>query len=331
MKVRITRLAGVGAILGFLFLVQGVAYGQNRIYGQVLTENRRPVADLYVELVNEVNRVVLRTTTDGSGNFIFIGMGTGRFNVRVLSGITDLEEQTQEVQISNLSLSNAGSSDSQQIVFFMRSRRDARGNGVTGVLFAQDIPPDAKKIYEKAIAELNGNRTDAGILGLESAIKIFPQYFLALDRLGVELLKQRKFSEAKNYFERAAAVNSRSANSWYGLALVLFAEDRIKESINAAKKAMEIAPDSPDVYLLLGIAFRKSKEYKDAEQSMLKAKKLSNGKSPDVYWNLALLYRYNLKNNRLAADELENYLKARPNHPEAERLRRLIIQLRNGV
>jgi len=81
---------------------------------------------------------------------------------------------------------------------------------------------------------------------------------------------------------------------------------------------------------MFGIALRRGKRYLDAEKAMLKAKKLSNGLSADTSWNLALLYVYNLKNNRLAADELENYLKIKPDHPDGQRIRRLISQLRLG-
>jgi tetratricopeptide (TPR) repeat protein len=80
--------------------------------------------------------------------------------------------------------------------------------------------------------------------------------------------------------------------------------------------------------LILGIALRRAQKFVDAEKALLRAKKISEGKSPDVLWNLALLYAHNLKKLSLAADELEAYLKLRPDHPDAPLLKKLIQRYR---
>lgn len=327
------RLARFAAVFCLVLVLQGIAYGQrNRISGQVFGADRRPIPELYVELLNEVSSVLQRTRTNGGGNYFFTGMSAGRFTVRVRPFGTDYEEQSQEVDIVNIVLGGVSSSDSQQRDFYLRPKRDAsKPTGSPGVVFVQDVPKEAQREYEKAIIDLDTSRVDAGILELENAINIFPDYFMALDRLGVEFLKLQKFPDAKKIFERAVAVNTKSANSWYGLAFVLYSQNLVTESIEAAKKAVALAPESPEINLILGIALRKGRQYTDAEKSMLKAKKLSNGKSADVHWNLALLYTYNLKDNRLAANELESYLKIKPDHPDAERLRQLIRKLRTGT
>ena len=316
-------------ILAFAF--QGIIYGQtNRISGQVFGANRRPVSEVYVELLNEINTVILRSKTDGSGGYFFVGMGAGRYNVRVRPFGTDYEEQTQEVEIVT-TVGSRNTSDNQQKDFYLHPRRDSNKQlEVTGVIFAQEIPEEAKKAFDRALVEIEANRSDNGILELENAAKIFPDYYYALDRLGSELLKKQKYVEAGKAFERAVVVNPRSSNSLYGLAYVLYSQDLTTESIDMAKKAVAIAPESADINVMLGIALRKGKLFSDAEKALLKAKKLTNGKSADASWNLALLYTYNLKNNRLAADELENYLKINPNHPDAEKLRKLISQYRAG-
>ena len=316
-------------ILAFAF--QGIIYGQtNRISGQVFGANRRPVSEVYVELLNEINTVILRSKTDGSGGYFFVGMGAGRYNVRVRPFGTDYEEQTQEVEIVT-TVGSRNTSDNQQKDFYLHPRRDSNKQlEVTGVIFAQEIPEEAQKAFDRALVEIAANRPDNGILELENATKIFPDYYNALDRFGSELLKKQKYIEARNLFERAVVVNPRSSNSFYGLAYVFYAQDLTTESIDMAKKAVTLAPESADVNIMLGIALRKGKQFSDAEKALLKAKKLTKGKSADASWNLALLYAYNLKNNRLAADELENYLKINPNHPDAEKLRKLISQYRAG-
>lgn len=330
----------------FLLSFHVIAHAQNQINGQVLGPGNRPVTDVFVELYNDINRMLTRVKTDGSGMYFFRGMGTGRFVVRVRPFGTDYDEESQEVTIASINLAPRGGtttiqpgnqptaansgSDSQYLVFYLRPRKDPNKApaAITGVVFAQDIPKEAQALYEKAIADLDGNRTALGVSELEGAIKAFPDYYLANDRLGVELLKQGKWEEARQHFKKAASINPKSANCWYGIAYTSYAVGLIDDAIDAAKKATAISPDSSDMALMLGISLRRAKQYAEAEAAMLKAKKLSDGRSPDVFWNLALLYAYNLKRYQLAADELENYLKVKPDHPDAEKLKKLIQQYR---
>src|SRR5687767_12975596 len=76
--------------------------GQSRstISGFVFDTNRTPVGQIPVELLNEVNRVVARTRTDGAGRFHFAGVGHGRFTIRALPLGTNLVEQSAEVEIA---------------------------------------------------------------------------------------------------------------------------------------------------------------------------------------------------------------------------------------
>lgn len=301
----------------------------SRITGQIFGEGRRPLTDVYVELKNEVETVVQRTRTTSGGQYTFINLTAGRFYVHVRPFGTNYEEQIADVEITTR-VGGRNVSDIQYKDFYLKARSGTKTTapGQPGVVFAQEVPDEARRLYDKAVTDLAEGRTDAGVTGLEGAVKAFPDYYAALERLGAEMLKQQRYADAETRFAKAAAVNPRSGNSYYGLSFARYAEKKFPESIEAAKKAVEIAPDSADFNLMLGIALRQGRNYIDAERSMLKAKKITNGLSADASWNLALLYVYNLKNNRLAADELENYLKVNPDHPEASRLKKLIAQFR---
>ncbi|HEU4390530.1 MAG TPA: carboxypeptidase-like regulatory domain-containing protein, partial [Blastocatellia bacterium] len=51
--------------------------GRNAIYGTVFGESRRPVADVYVELLDDVNTTLKQVKTDASGRFTFTGLVDG--------------------------------------------------------------------------------------------------------------------------------------------------------------------------------------------------------------------------------------------------------------
>ncbi|MFT3743317.1 MAG: tetratricopeptide repeat protein [Pyrinomonadaceae bacterium] len=318
-----------GHTVGQITNSNAIGRSNSRISGHVYDANRRPLADVYIELRDDVESILQRTKTVGGGSYSFNNLTGGRYSIRVRPFGTDYEEQIGDVEIVTAVGGRGNLTDIQYKDFYLKTRRDSmKTPTVSEVVFAQEIPDEAKHSYDRAVEDLRSNRIDVGISELESAISAFPDYFLALDRLGVELLKKQKFAEAAVHFQRAVKVNPKSSNSWYGLSFSRYTEQKIPESIEAAQKAADLAPDSADISLMLGIAQRQGKHYQDAEKAMLKAKKLSNGLLADAMWNLALLYVYNLKNSKLAADELESYLKVKPDHPDAEKIRRLISQLR---
>lgn len=317
--------------LSWLFFFSETVNAQfrNTVTGFVFDPQRNPVSQIPVELQNELNQTLQRTRTDNSGRFFFSGLSAGRFNIRVLPLGTNLEEQTQDVEIINFVRPGSSTSDNAQKDFYLRLRRNPNNGGnVTGILFAQEIPQEAQKFYDKAISEFEEKRDKAGEQELLKALKAFPDYLLALERLGQEYIKQQKYDYARAVFIKTVSVNQRSFSGWYGLSFASYALGQSGIAIEAGQKAVKLEPASVEAHLILGIAQRLAKRYKEAEKSLLQAKKLAKGQSPDVHWNLALLYHYNLKRYKDAANELELYLKVQPDNDKANSIRKLIAQLR---
>lgn len=307
--------------------------GQNRstISGFVFDQQRRPVSQIQVELLNEVDSVLARSRTDSGGRFLFTGLSQGRFTIKVLSVGTNFEEQTQQVEIYGINATGRAMSDNVQKDFYLRLRQDgSRINEVTGVTFIQEIPEDARKSYEKASADLEDKKIDEGIKGLENSIKLFPNYYLALEKLGGLYINQQKYDNARDIFNRAVAVNERSFSGWYGLSYSNYALKQSGSAIEAGRRAVTLNANSVDAHLILGISLRQAKQYQEAEKSLKQAGKIAQGKYPDVHWNLALLYAHNLKRYKDAADELELYLKANPKNPNTESVKKLIKQFREN-
>src|SRR5262245_17316399 len=101
-------------------LVNSVALlqGRSEISGTVFGESHRPLADVYVELLDDVDSTIRRAKTTGSGRFEFGGLVNGRYIVKVLPYGTDYSEQSREVTIAAVS-AVAGSGSDRQIVDFV--------------------------------------------------------------------------------------------------------------------------------------------------------------------------------------------------------------------
>lgn len=304
---------------------------RSTITGYVFDQQRRPVAQIPVELINEVNSVIQRTRTDGSGRFFFGGLPPGRFSIKVLPLGTNLEEQTQEVELSGMGALGRVITEHAQRDFYLKLRRDnTESNTINEAIFVQDVPENARKIYEKAVSDLNGNKFDLGIKGLQNALEIFPTYFLALERLGLIYLNQQKYENAVEILSKMVTVNPRSFNGWYGLSYANYALEKAAAAVEAGERAVSLNPNSINALMILGVSQRQSKEYEKAEKFLLKAKKLDKGKTQDIHWHLALLYAHNLKRYKDAANELELYLKIDPNSPNAENVKKLIKKFREN-
>jgi tetratricopeptide (TPR) repeat protein len=321
-------LAAVASAIVLLFLSSNAAAQGNSVSGSVFGVDRRPVGDVFVELRDEFSRSLQRMRTNSAGRFAFTGLGSGRFKVAVLPYELPYQEEEHEVEIVNFSRSVGGSSIpggfSNEIVDIYLRPKKVTQLGDTGVVFAQEIPPAAKTLYDKAIADLTASRDQIAYEELKQALEIFPKYYLALNRLGTEYVKQKHFEAAAILLGIAVDVNPRSYSGWYGLAYSRYSLNDLKGAESPAGKAVEVNPSSVEALVLHGSILRQLGKSKDAEADLLKANNVSKGVSTQVHWELALLYGNEMKRYADAARELKEFLKLQPDSKDSEKINKLI-------
>ena len=307
------------------------ASAQNQISGFVFGPQRKPVGELYVELLNDYGQTEARTRTSGAGYFIFTGMTAGRFVIKAIVSGTDYEPAERTVELINFSGQDREGKqittghDHQQVDLNLKLRRGVTPS--TTIIFAQDVPPEAKKLYEKAVADLDNKRNGEAVTSLKAALEIFPKYYAALERLGSEyinLARPEAFQAAVVLFTTAVEVNPRAFKSWYGIAYSQYSLGKFSEALTAVQKAVELNAASSDAVFLSGILMKRLKRYDEAEKQLLKAQDLSHDTIPRVHWELALIYGNLLRRYADAANELKLFLKAQPDSKDAESIKKLI-------
>jgi tetratricopeptide (TPR) repeat protein len=199
---------------------------------------------------------------------------------------------------------------------------------MTEAVFVQEIPEDARKLYTAAVKDLS-DKNDKGFEELDQALKIFPDYFDALNTAGRTYVQRKEYQKSLPYLIRAIDVNQRSYSSFFALAYACFQLNHTPEAVEAARGAVILQPTSVNAQHLYGTLLRMNGNYDLAEKALLQAKKLSKD-SPvaDVHMQLALLYNKLGRNNE-AADELETYLSINPDAADKQRIKELIVKLRN--
>ena len=192
----------------------------------------------------------------------------------------------------------------------------------------QDVPADARKLYEQALDDVKKHQ-DGGAAKLEEAIKVFPDYYDALSLLGGIYFEQKAFDTAASYYLRAIAINPRSFIVNYNLAFSLYQLRRYPEAVKAAEAAKSLDQSSIAALLLYGSIVRINGDYPNAEVELKKADSLAKGKNADVHMQLALLYN-RTNRNQDAVSELKTYLKLEPDSPDRKKIEDLIAKLKSS-
>jgi tetratricopeptide (TPR) repeat protein len=302
----------------------------NVISGQVWDPYNQPVANVYVELMNELYSTLARQQTTQSGNFRFTGLSAGSFKIKVITLGTDYIEQIQDVQIVNLT---QGSSDAQFVEFHLRfdpRRVNLGSGGLAEEIYVQDgIPQEAEKHYKKGESLRNDKKSNQAIVEFQQSLAIAPNYYNALAALGRELVERREYQKSLEYLIKAIDVNQRSFSGYYSLAYACYQLKEIKEGVEAAHAATVLKPASVNAQILYGTLLRIFANYDLAEQALQKAKTLGQNKIAQVNWQLALLYN-RMKRNKEAVTELETFLKNQPDAPNKKEVLDLIEKLKSS-
>lgn len=302
---------------------------RNSITGFIFTESRVPLSDVYVELLDDFYVTIIRTRTNGSGIYSFRNLPNGRYNIKVLAYTGDYEEQTRSVSLVGVSPIPGNGSVNEQIDFYLKVKKNLNEGPLAapGVIFIQAVPDNAKKLYEGGVENLRNKQENEGFDNLKKALELFPDYYLALDRLGTEYVIRGYYTPAFVLLTKSLEVNPRSFSSSFGLGLALYRLGQFDKATENLKRATEIYNKSAKAYLWLGISLHQNKKLSDAETAMVQANKLSKGESAEVHWQLARIYK-DQKRFRESADELELFLKYNSEAKDTEKIKQMVITLR---
>src|SRR5215510_1138201 len=184
----VLRFLSLATISTALLICSGEARAQNTgssIGGMVLDTSNRPLSNLQVELLDEVEMTVKRTRTDSSGRYLFTGLTRGSFYVRILTYGTNFVSQTLRVSVSPVSaVSGSGKVHEEQNFILKTVEEEKTGKIIKpAIVFSQDVPEEARKHYDEGVERLNGRAINEGVEELRKAIAIFPTFYLALERL----------------------------------------------------------------------------------------------------------------------------------------------------
>ena len=315
-----------------LFYATQNASAANIISGVIYDKQGNSLNAVDVELQDEYYRLLQRVRTDSIGRYQFSGLNNGNYTVKALPFQYDMQDQSQYIEMQSIS-ARPGDPGSMYITqdFYLQPKKGGLRDAELSVIFAQEIPKEAKNAYEKALNSFSRKRDEEAFGELKTAIKIFPTYYNALYRFGMELFLRKQYNDAFQVFLKVVEINPRSATSFFymGSSFYNLGSEYNKAALRSLNQALILAPASPQVLWMLARAERRAGKFVEAEKHLLLAKKLTQSKTPEIHRELSQLYANDLKKYKEAADELELYVKAsKLKEKEAEEVKNLIGKLR---
>jgi tetratricopeptide (TPR) repeat protein len=299
------------------------------IAGNITDSARRPLADIWVELLDEVDTRLRRVKTDGSGRYIFNGLSRGNYQVKVVTAGTNYVSQTHRIELVVISASSGSGRAYEDVSMTLKTIDESKPGykpGSTGTVFSQNVPPEAQKLYDEALEKITAKNFDEGIQTLKQAIDAFPNYYLAHERLGMEYVKQEKFDQAQEILGKALKINPKGQMSLHTLGVAQYRLKNLPAAEASLHQAVTLLPNSVNSQFWLGIVLFRGGKIKEAETPLKRAAELGGKQVPDVHMYLAQVYS-NTKRYKEAADELEIFLKE-TDAKDSEKIKEIIKQLR---
>lgn len=306
--------------------------GMHTIQGRVYLPNGRTAEASITVRLESLNHRSSTLYTDRNGGFSFRYLTPGNYIIVVDAGenyLTAKEYFTIDAEIQGTTIRITPIPKVFNVPIYLQFKANpALKNEVVNAKYV-NIPKQALEHCQKGLELSRAGNTQEAIKAFRLAITVYPQFALPHTEIGKLLIKGGKIDEAADELRVAITLdpNDFDAKLNYGIALMG------RRDMNDAERELKAAADlnktavTPHYYL--GLLFMQNRNLDDAQREMETAKQLKGDKEfPLVHRYLGGIY-WSKKQYRMAADELETYVKLLPNAKDAAQTRKAILDLRS--
>jgi tetratricopeptide (TPR) repeat protein len=334
------KMTGFGQLLvvSLLLLSTSPSAQSGMIRGKVRTSNGVTINSALVELKQATGGVIAQFNTRNDGDFEFVGLRAGEYEVLVTAGGFESARQVVKLNENNTRVNPAAAINEIVSIEIIIQPRQESSIAPPGTSFIQDVPKPARASYEKGIAKLREGKVEEGTALLQDATAQFNNYFDAHFALGFQYYLLGRDKEALESLERARLINDRGASVYYVFGLVMVREQKFHIAEYAFGKSAElnanhVASHFNHAVALIEVALRSAdpREVKSslagAERELDRAWELSSNHLNTVFLQRARVFEKQ-GNVEAAANELERYVKAEPDAKNVAQVRQKIEALR---
>lgn len=298
--------------------------GTGRIRGSILLPNGAPITQPVKIILQNDQSSGTAIYTDYQGQFEFKSVTVGNYLLEVEADWQVYEVVTQRVQVLE---------DMPSVVTITLKEKPSKDAAVSGARTVsvgeldKNVPKEARKEYERALKAVADEKGGEAIAHLQKAVALYPDFMMAHNDLGAQLLEAGRLDEAAVELRAAVRLDPKAFNPHLNLGIVLLKQRQYTEAAQVLDQALTLDAQAPAAHLYAGMAHMMLKDLTRAEKELLTAHETGGAESSLSLFYLGQLYLS--KGDRVhALQSFEAYLQEVPNAANAEQVRKQIATLR---
>jgi len=260
----------------------------------------------------------------------FPGPGGREFTERELSGC-EIRASLAGFRSEVVALSGRRFLDNPELGVIIL-RRMGNVEGLTISATSAMASKDARKAYEKGRDAFKRKKWADAAKELEKAVSLYPKYAVAWFYLGLVREQQKDMSAARKAYEQALAADAKYVNPYLQLAQIAAMEGNWEEAADASARLIKLNPfDFPFAFFVNAVANYNLKRYDEAEESARNAIKNDPSHRMAKAHHLLGVILAQKREYAQAAVQMRNYLQYAPKAPDAEQVRKQLVEMEKAA
>jgi len=308
-----------------------VVYGQRvprpngvqwQVHGQIrYAQGGHPAEFVLVRLESFRGGLAAETTTDRNGRFTFTGIAPDLYIVSVR--VTGFKEIQQQVDL------RTDMTDYVQLQL-VSEEKNVPGESAAkrAAVVDANVPQAALTEFEKGRhAVLQGKNLDNGIVHLENAIRLYPQYLEALLLLGTAYMDKQDWVKAESMLQQVLARDAKTTGAYFALGELYLRQKKYHEAEANMLSGVHLEPKSVQGHFLLGRLYYELGDLPKAGPQVGTALQLDPKFARGHLLAANILLRVRQTENALV--EFEEYLRLEPKGQFAEQAKQTVARLKH--
>jgi tetratricopeptide (TPR) repeat protein len=285
------------------------AFAQGIVKGKVVDEKGQPVTDAKVTIAGPARNA--ETKTNNKGEFVQVGLQSGRYTVTVSKD--KVGQAAQQVNVTQGTPAEAN--------FTLTP--------------TSGMSPEQKAVQEaaaSAIDALRAGRDDEAITKLNDVVTKLPTCSDCYYNLGIAYTHKQQWTEAETALKKSIELKPTNPDPYNGLANVYNAQKKFDEALAMNQKATELAGStagagggSAEAIYNQGVVLFNAGKYAEAKAQFESATK-ADANNANAFYQLGMT---NLNHGQIpeAVSALETFLKLAPSDPKAAQVQQSLPAL----
>jgi len=293
------------------------------ISGQVRSpDGRKSIEFVQVRLEKTGGGLIDQRTTDSLGRFRFSRLSPGQYVVSAKSPGFTVAPQTVDI---NRSVPRAFLLLQLVPESSPFANPKTPGPGIVDV----NVPPEARKEMGKAQEALANKKTAEGIVHLQKALAIFPEFFDAQMLLGSTYMDDGRLGESHDVLSRAVKINPKSVVAFVSLGELHRRQRKYDDAEKVLLEALGIEDESWVGHYTLGRVYWETNQIVKAGRQIGRTIQLQPDFAEAHLLGGNIFVRLGMAENAIV--EYEEYLRLAPGGQQASPTRELVQKLRKSL